>query len=81
MLQQLCLAKGFICEICRKVDDVIFPFDLSDVILCSGKLLCLSVLPVYIYCIPTYRYALVYFNRFSMQILFASFRQPATMFM
>jgi len=36
-IYQLCLAKGFICEICQKVDDVIFPFDLTRVILCTGK--------------------------------------------
>ncbi|GFY56270.1 run domain Beclin-1-interacting and cysteine-rich domain-containing protein [Trichonephila inaurata madagascariensis] len=31
----LCQAKGFICEICRKDKDIIFPFQLEKVVLCQ----------------------------------------------
>lgn len=31
----LCQAKGFICEICRKDKDIIFPFQLDKVVLCQ----------------------------------------------
>lgn len=32
----LCQAKGFICEICRKDSDIIFPFQFDKVILCQS---------------------------------------------
>lgn len=35
----LCQAKGFICEICKKDSDIIFPFQFDKVILCQSEYL------------------------------------------
>jgi len=32
----LCYAKGFICEICMKEKDIIFPFELESTSVCQG---------------------------------------------
>ncbi len=33
----LCYAKGFICEICMKEKDIIFPFELESTSVCQGS--------------------------------------------
>lgn len=43
LLFQLCSAKGFICEICRKNDDIIFPYELARVTICKSELDFLNV--------------------------------------
>ncbi len=36
----LCYAKGFICEICMKEKDIIFPFELESTSVCQGWSCC-----------------------------------------